>query len=425
MDIILIPSAIQGSVQVPASKSQTIRALLIALFASQPSTIRHPLYSSDTRSAIAACRALGAEVDESEQRIILTPPSSFPSTVEIDCANSGTTLYLLAAMIAATDTRATFTGDEQLKRRPVGPLAEALVSLGASVEYQGEPGYPPCTVQGPITGGEVTMYCHTSQYLSGILLSSVMSSSPVHITVPLLNEIPYVRMTIAWLEKQGHKVSYCENLSSIDVAGGDTYHAFDEKIAGDFSSASFFFCAAAVTRSPLTVEGLDRDDPQGDKEVLAILEEMGCSVIWKDDCVTVSIEPEKSLRGGTFDLNAIPDALPVLAVTAAFAEGTTVLTNVAQARIKETDRIATMRANLEVLGVKVEEREDALIVHGRGRVHGGIVQGYDDHRVIMAMAIASLAAQDSVTIQGIEAVEVTFPTFFTLLTSITKEKEND
>lgn len=425
MDITLTPSAVQGSVQVPASKSQTIRALLIALFASQSSTIRHPLYSSDTLSALGACRVLGAVVDETEESILLTPPSSFPPSVEIDCANSGTTLYLLAAMIAATDTRATFTGDEQLKRRPVTPLLEALKTLGASVEYQGEEGYPPFTVQGPIKGGDVTMYCHTSQYLSGILLASVMSPSPVHITVPLLNEIPYVRMTLAWLEKQGQHVSYTDTLSSIEVSGGSHYRAFDEKIAGDFSSASFFFCAAAVTHSSLTIEGLDRSDPQGDKEVLEILEKMGCSVTWKDDCVTVSMEPERNLSGGTFDLNAIPDALPVLAVTAAFAEGTTVLANVPQARIKETDRIATMRANLEILGVEVEEREDALIVHGTGRVDGGIVQGYDDHRIIMAMAIASLAAQEEVTIQGIDAVEVTFPTFFTLLTSITKEKEND
>ncbi|MBN2859610.1 MAG: 3-phosphoshikimate 1-carboxyvinyltransferase [Sphaerochaetaceae bacterium] len=425
MDITLTPSAIQGSVQVPASKSQTIRALLIALFASQSSTVRHPLYSSDTRSALEACVALGAILEESEQRIILTPPSSFPRSIEIDCANSGTTLYLLAAMIAATDTRATFTGDEQLKRRPVAPLVETLASLGASVEYQEETGYPPFTVQGPITGGKVTMYCHTSQYLSGILLSSVMSPSSVHITVPLLNEIPYVRMTLAWLEKQGQAVSYTDTLDFIEVTGGGAYHAFDEKIAGDFSSASFFFCAAAITHSTLTIEGLDRNDPQGDKEVLVILEKMGCSITWKDDCVTVSLDPERNLKGGTFDLNAIPDALPVLAVTAAFAEGTTVLANVPQARIKETDRIATMRANLEVLGVEVEEREDALIVHGRGRVHGGTVQGYDDHRIIMAMAIASLAAQGDVTIQGIDAVEVTFPTFFTLLASITKENEND
>ena len=130
------------------------------------------------------------------------------------------------------------------------------------------------------------------------------------------------------------------------MAGNGSYHAIDESIAGDFSSASFFFCAAAVTRSSLTIEGLDRDDPQGDKEVLTILEEMGCSVDWEEDRVTVSLEQGRALKGGSFDLNAIPDALPVLAVTSAFAQGTTVLGNVPQARIKETDRIATMRANL-------------------------------------------------------------------------------
>ena len=216
MDITLHPSAVHGSVQVPASKSQTIRALLIALFASQPSTIHRPLYSSDTLSALGACKALGAVVEASDRKIVLTPPSKFPRSVNIDCANSGTTLYLLAAMMAATDTQATFTGDEQLIRRPVGPLVEALVTLGASVEYQGEKGYPPFTVQGPLTGGSVTMHCHTSQYLSGILLASVMSPSPVHISVPLLNEVPNVRMTLAWLEKQHQVISYTDSLSSIE-----------------------------------------------------------------------------------------------------------------------------------------------------------------------------------------------------------------
>ncbi len=421
MDITLQPSGVGGSVTVPASKSQTIRALLIALFADSTSTISHPLYSSDTRSALQACTALGAQVEATEEKIVLTPPSSFPSSVDIDCANSGTTLYLLAAMVAATSTRATFTGDEQLKKRPIGPLADALTTLGAEIEYHGKEGYPPFTVQGPLTGGEVTMHCHTSQYLSGVLLASVMSTSPVHIDVPLLNEIPYVFMTLAWLKKQGMEVSYTDDLSSIDVQGGGAYHAIDEAIAGDFSSASFFFCAAAVSHSSLTIDGLDKDDPQGDKEVLSILEKMGCTVSWDTNSVTVFLEKDQKMQGGTFDLNAIPDALPVLAVTAAFAEGTTILGNVPQARIKETDRIATMRANLEILGVQVEEREDALIIHGNGRVKGGTVEGYDDHRIIMAMAIASLGAEDKVTIHGTDAVSVTFPTFFSLLESVSKE----
>ncbi len=353
---------------------------------------------------------------------VLTPPSTFPEEVEIDCANSGTTLYLLAAMVAATKTRATFTGDDQLKKRPVGPLAEALVTLGVQISYQGEEGYPPFTVQGPMKGGDVTMHCHTSQYLSGILLASVMSTSPVHIDVPLLNEIPYVFMTIAWLEKQDQKLKYAADLSSIDVAGEGSYRPVNESIAGDFSSASFFFCAAAVSHSSLTIEGLDRNDPQGDKEVLSILENMGCTVSWDHDAVTVSLGKDKTMTGGTFDLNAIPDALPVLAVTAAFAQGTTVLGNVPQARIKETDRIETMRANLSTLGIDVEETEDSLIIHGCGQVKGGVVEGYDDHRIIMAMAIASLGAESAVTIRGTDAVSVTFPDFFPLLESITKEK---
>ncbi len=422
MDITLKPASVSGTISVPASKSQTIRALLIALFASGRSIIHHPLYSSDTKSALQACRVLGAEVTDDPDCITITPPAQFPSCVAIDCANSGTTLYLLCAMLSATGVKATFTGDEQLKKRPVGPLTDALESLGVNVTFERVEGYPPFTVQGPLHGGELTMHCHTSQYLSGIILASVMSSQPVHIQVPLLNEIPYVYMTIDWLKRQNQMISYTDDLSAITVQGGGRYSPFETVIAGDFSSASFFFCAAAVAHSSVSVEGLDRNDPQGDKEVLAILEKMGCTVSWEAGSVNVALSEKDTLRGGEFDLNAIPDALPVLAVTAAFAHGTTVLGNVPQARIKETDRIATMRANLERLGAKVEEREDALVIHGSGRISGGTVDGYDDHRIIMAMAIASLAAEEQITIRGIDAVDVTFPTFFSLLEKISKEK---
>jgi len=227
-------------------------------------------------------------------------------------------------------------------------------------------------------------------------------------------------MTLNWLSQQHINLSFDTDMTKFIIPGNQKYTPFESTIAGDFSSASFFFCAGAISSSPLTISGLDKSDPQGDKEVLTILEKMGCLIIWEDDCVTVSA-PE-GLHGGTFDLNAIPDALPILAVTACYAKGTTILGNVPQARIKETDRIESMKQNLRELGAQVEDTEDSLIIHGMGELKGGNCCGFGDHRIIMAMAIASLRSSGPITIDDIDAVSVTFPTFFTLLDSIKKEK---
>lgn len=176
----------------------------------------------------------------------------------------------------------------------------------------------------------------------------------------------------------------------------------------------------------VTISGLDPDDSQGDKEILPILESMGCSITWVDSTSVRVCGPGKGkLQSGVFDLNAMPDALPVLAVTACYAQGKTMLINVPQARIKETDRIASMRKNLVALGATIEEEEDALIIYGNGGLAGGSCEGFGDHRIIMAMAIASLGSTHPVTIDSIDAVAVTFPTFFTLLNQISKEVSHE
>jgi 3-phosphoshikimate 1-carboxyvinyltransferase len=431
MDIQLYPSGVSGSIRVPASKSQTIRALLLATFAGGVSVIQNPLDSQDTRSCIEACRAFGAEIQQDDQTASLTviSPISFPPSLAIDCGNSGTTLYLAMGLAATCGSAVTFTGDAQLRARPVGPLLQALTDLGATITYpedNNRVGYPPFTIQGPLTGGSTEIACHTSQYLSSLLLACPLATADTHISIPLLNERPYVHLTRSWLDQQNIMYKTDLEMSQFSIQGNQQYHAFSSTIAGDYSSASFFICAPAVAGGSVTIEGLDPDDPQGDRKVLQIVKRMGCTVSWDaHDAVTISSPGKGKLTCGSFDLNAIPDALPILAVTACFAQGTTTLGNVPQARIKETDRIAVMHENLSRCGVQVEEREDALIIHGNGTLQGGTCHGYDDHRVIMAMAIASLGCSTSLTITGIDAVGVTFPTFFTLLKTITdKEKES-
>ena len=410
---------VSGKIEIPASKSQTIRAFLIATFSKEKSIIRHPLLSEDTKSCIKACSKLGATItfnqDKSIAYVDATNALNEKTDIEIDAGNSGTTEYLLLGLAASVGANVTITGDEQLKSRPVGPLASSLKDLGADIETHN--GKPPVRIRGPLQGGATVIECKTSQYFSGLLMATPLACGDSTIQCSLLYEKPYVEITLSWLDKQNIKYEISQDLESATVKGKQRYHGFDEYISGDFSSASFFFAMGAISKSEVTVKGLDKNDPQGDKAVLDILKAMGCAITWNGNEVTVK-GPDNGLSGGEFDLNAIPDALPVLAVVASFAKSDVHLTNVAQARIKETDRIATMCANLKSLGVDVEEEDDGMLIHPNGGIKGGFVKGYKDHRIIMAMATAAAGSDESIFIDDTSAASVTFPTFFDLYESI-------
>lgn len=416
----IIPSVkLSGKIIIPSSKSQTIRALLISVFSRGVSYIKHPLISDDTESCINAVKAMGADVsilENGDITVDATYAFSDMDELSIDAGNSGTTEYLSLPMLSSLGIQVNIDGDEMLRKRPLKPLLDALESLGAETESTN--GFPPASIRGPLDGGECTIECKTSQYLSGLLLGAPLAIGDSHIKCTVLFEKPYVKMTLKWLDDQGIKYRISDDLEEVWVKGGQSYKPLDTYIEGDFSSASFFFVAAAIHGTEVTVEGLDKNSTQGDKEILNILEKMGCSIKWNGIAVTVK-GPEK-LKGGVFDLNAIPDTLPALSVAAAFAEGDTILGNVEQARIKETDRIKVMRENLNELGVEAEERRDALVVHGNGSVKGGKAKGYGDHRVIMALAILGTKTEEETEIDDVSAASVTFPTFFDLLGKLEK-----
>ena len=416
----IIPSVkLSGKIIIPSSKSQTIRALLISVFSRGVSYIKHPLISDDTESCINAVKAMGADVNILENGDITVDATyafSDMDELSIDAGNSGTTEYLSLPMLSSLGIQVNIDGDEMLRKRPLKPLLDALESLGA--ETESTEGFPPASIRGPLDGGECTIECKTSQYLSGLLLGAPLAIGDCHIKCSVLFEKPYVKMTLKWLDDQGIKYRISDDLEEVWVKGGQSYKPLDTYIEGDFSSASFFFVAAAIHGTEVTVEGLEKNSTQGDKEILNILEKMGCSIKWNGMAVTVK-GPEK-LKGGVFDLNAIPDTLPALSVAAAFAEGDTILGNVEQARIKETDRIKVMRENLNELGVEAEERRDALIIHGNGSVKGGKAKGYGDHRVIMALAILGTRTEEKTEIDDVSAASVTFPTFFDLLEKLEK-----
>ncbi len=410
-------SILKGSLRIPASKSHTIRALLIASFARTPSIIEFPLHSEDTRSCLKACRLLGAEILDTETGWEVRKPVNTNKNlppVLIDTGNSGTTLYLITAMAALLDREVRFDGDEQIRNRSASNLLNALKDLGAKIDAP-ESGCAPYTIKGPMTGGETSVECPTSQYLSALLLALPLLKKEYtsRVRVPLLMEKPYVEMTLRWMEEQGISLQN-RDFKEFVIPGGQSYSGFSRAIPSDFSSATFFLCAAAITGSALTFQGLDMTDSQGDKEVIPMLEKMGCTYRMDGENLLFSGAP---LKGAVLDLNDTPDALPALAVTACYAKGETRITNVPQARMKETDRIAVMTQELKKMGADITELPDGMIIRP-SQLKGAKVHGHGDHRVVMSLAIAALKARGETVIDTAEAVDITFPGFFPLLESL-------
>lgn len=401
---------LRGALHIPGSKSHTIRAVAIAAMAKGESVIERPLESADGLAAVHAYRALGAEItcEQDCWRVQgLGGQWKAPDRV-IDVGNSGTTMLLaLGGAALIREGIAVIEGDEQVNRRPCGQLEQALNALGARVESTRNNGCPPYVVRGTLRGGRATVEGITSQYVSALLINCPLAEGDTHLDVPLLNERPYVGMTLQWLKQQGVTVSHADDYSTFDIPGRQSYQPVHGAIPGDFSSATFFLAAGALCGNDVLCRGLDLNDTQGDKAVVDYLRTMGAKIDVTDEGIRVS---GQGLTGCEIDLNATPDALPMMSVVACFAKGTTKLVNVEQARLKETDRIAVMRQELTKMGAKITERPDGLVIE-ESALHAATVEGHGDHRVVMSLAIAGSMLQGTTTINGYEAVNITYPGF--------------
>ena len=417
MDFVCKPSRLQGCARIPGSKSHTIRAVVIAGLADGESMVEAPLVSADTRSAAAGMQALGARVEYSDPerwRVVGCGGAPRARADTIDVGNSGTTLRVLLGTAALLrDGSVRLTGDEQIRRRPAQPLADALTALGADVASVHANGCAPFDVRGRLRGGETSVECVTSQYLSSLLLACPLADGDSLIHVPVLNEAPYVQLTLDWLAAQRIDVQH-EQMRVFHIRGGQTYTSFARPVPADFSSATFFFGAGALPGNRVTSLGLDMRDSQPDKAVVEYVRRMGAVVEVAGDRVTVTAD---RLEGAEFDLNETPDALPLMAVLGCLATGRTVLRNVAHARIKETDRIAVMCRELRRMGATVEELPDGLVVR-ESRLRGAPLDGHGDHRVVMALALAGMCCDGETTVTTAEAAGVTFPNFAELITSL-------
>jgi 3-phosphoshikimate 1-carboxyvinyltransferase len=418
MQLIAGKSRLKGTVAIPGSKSHTIRAVAIASLAKGQSNIRSPLVSGDTLSSVSCYRSLGAKIDTSNDDCWkvtgIAGKINAPKEI-IDVGNSGTTLRIAmgSAALAPAGQTTHFTGDEQIQTRPIAPLIDSLNELGAKCICLKNNGKAPAAITGKLIGGKTSIAAFSSQYLTSLLLCTPLAEKDTEINVTLLNEPGYVQMTLDWLDKQSIKYEN-DNLHYFKIRGGQQYKSFDAAVPADFSSATFFLCAAALIGDGVTLKGLDFSDSQPDKAVVEYLTAMGACLTIGKDSITVR---QSQLKGIEIDMNATPDALPAMAVVGAFAEGQTRLVNVPQARAKETDRIKCMAEELKKLGVDTKELSDGLIIN-HSNPKPAVLDGRGDHRIVMAMSIAAMAMKGTCTIGTAEAMSVTFPEYAKLMNSI-------
>jgi 3-phosphoshikimate 1-carboxyvinyltransferase len=375
------------AVRIPGSKSITHRYLIMAALAEGQSKLSNALWCADTRYTAAALEKLGASIVRSSHAVEVTGTGgrlTCPSE-PIFLDNAGTSMRLLTAVACLGQGGCVLVGDERMHSRPIGELLDGLRLLGGELESLEQEGYPPVRVMSSgLKGGRTLVDAsRSSQFVSAILLAAPYAEQPVEIALQGLVSRPYVDVTLEVMSKFGAEARWLDE-NTLQVEAPVRYSAGIHEVEGDCSSASYFWAAAAVTGGKVLTLNVARDSRQGDLALLGLLSRMGCQVQWSKDGVTVSGAP---LRGIEVDMGDMPDMVPTLAVTAAYAQGTTTIANVAHLRIKESDRLRAVTEGLRRMKVQVDEGEDHLVIKG-GRPTGALIDPHNDHRIAMSFAVA-------------------------------------
>jgi len=416
-DLFRVPSIsapLAADIQPPGSKSITNRALICAALAEGPSQLKGTLASEDTLVMIQSLRKLGVTIESGTCGTTLTvSPARNVETrhaLDLDVANSGTTIRFLAALLATQPGHYRLDGTERMRERPAQDLLDALEQLGVRGKCTYENGCPPIVIDTEgLPGGEARIRGDiSSQFLSGLLLAAPFAQSTVtlQLDTPLVS-VPYVTMTERVMQAFGVQVSHPTD-TAYQVETGQAYRGTTYDVEPDASAASYFWAAAAIAGGHVTVQGLTRDALQGDVAFCECLQSMGCDVQYMDHGIQVT---GGSLQGITVDMNAISDTVQTLAVVALFANGPTTITNVAHIRHKESDRIGDLARELRKLGATIHEHDDGLTIEP-GTLHPTELDTYRDHRMAMSLALAGLRV-DGVIIKDPACTEKTYPGFFT------------
>jgi 3-phosphoshikimate 1-carboxyvinyltransferase len=397
-------------ISIPGSKSVTHRYLIMAALAEGRSELRNPLWCDDTRYTATALERLGAKIQRSAHALAVVGTGGRLRCPEepIFLDNAGTSMRLLTALACISQGTCILLGNERMHHRPIGELLDGLRQLGGELESLDKDGYPPVRVLGGgLQGGRTEVDAsRSSQFVSAILLAAPYAAGTVEIGLQGLVSKPYVEVTLEGMSKFGASASWLDDIT-LRVEAPGCYLAGDYEVEGDCSSASYFWAAAAITGGKVTTRNVVPNSRQGDLALLDVLCRMGCQVQWTREGVTVT---GGELRGIEVDMGNMPDMVPTLAITAAFARGTTVINNVAHLRIKESDRLRAITEGLQKMKTQVEERGDGLVITG-GKPQGAIIDPHHDHRIAMSFAVAGLATE-GVRISDESCVDKSFPGFW-------------
>lgn len=405
---------LKGTVNAPASKAYTHRALVAASLSEGRSLIKKGLVCDDTLATVQACCMLGADVKTVKEDFVVngTPKPATPEDI-IHCKDSGSTLRFLTPVCALAEGITVLTGNEGLRKRPMEPLLAALKQLGVRCHSARDDGRPPIIVfGGGIRGGKASIRGDvSSQFISGLLFTCPKAQSDTEIILTnKLESKPYVEMTLDILGDHGIKVEVSDGFRRFSVPAKQQYKPFNHVVPGDYSSAAFLLAAAAVTNSHVKVINLQRKTLQGDRVIVKILEEMGVQLNVGGDYVEVEGVKQK-LKAREVDVRDTPDLAPVCAVLACLSQGKSVINGASRLRLKESDRIASISEELKKMGGKIEEAGDRLVIEGTGKLRGAELDAHNDHRIAMACAVAALRAEGTTLIHGIECVEKSYPNF--------------
>ena len=405
--------SLSGSVKAPPSKSHTHRAIIASALSEGISEIRNPLICDDTLATIRACRMLGAEITSFPNETLKVSGFPKPKTPEnvIDCGNSGSTLRFITPICALAEGISVLTGGESLRKRPMGPLLEALNQLGVRCYSTRMNGFPPIIVfGGGIRGGRAVIRGDvSSQFISGLLFAAPMADNDVEIILSTpLESKPYVNITLDTIRKHGVEAEFSTNI--FHIPSGQKYKSYNHLIEGDYSSAAFLLAAATITNSHVRIENLAKNSLQGDRIITKILDKVGAHVNIGENFVEVKGAEEK-LNPFNIDMRNNPDLVPVCAVLACVANGKSIIQGVRRLRFKESDRIESLTSELSKMGADIRFLDNKLIIYGGKDLHGAEINPRKDHRIAMACMIAALKARGETIIHNAECINKSYPNF--------------
>ncbi|MCR3754791.1 MAG: 3-phosphoshikimate 1-carboxyvinyltransferase [Candidatus Westeberhardia cardiocondylae] len=408
---------VQGNINLPGSKSLSNRALLLAAQASGKTILKNLLFSDDTYHMLSALQKLNVKYILSKKHgsckiYGLGKPlfSHIPLTLFL--GNAGTAMRPLTATLCLNKKNIILTGISRMKERPIQHLVNALQQGGAKIEYLEKNGYPPIKLYGGYMGGTINIDGSiSSQFLSALLMMAPMApkNTYIYIKSKLVSQ-PYITLTLKIMKKFGITVQH-DNYQIFRIQGNNTYSSPGEyTIEGDASSASYFLAASAIRGGTVRVTGIKKNSIQGDIKFANILEKMGAKIHWGSNYIECT---RNTLQSIDMDMNHIPDAAMTVAIVALFAKNKnpTILRNIYNWRVKETDRLQAMSIELKKIGAHVIENKDHLIIHPPQKFISSTIETYNDHRIAMCFALIALSGI-SIKIINPKCVNKTFPDFF-------------